>query len=104
MLTPTVNVGYSFSSFNGQEFSVLSGNPFGSVLSVVSSGGQTVTAAVVAGVLQVNWQGQNFNAGDTVTIDFGSKPVPEPSSFALLGLGGIGLAIGAYRRRRAVAV
>ena len=27
--------------------------------------------------------------------------VPEPSSFALLGLGGIGLALGAYRRRRA---
>lgn len=29
--------------------------------------------------------------------------VPEPSSFALLGLGGIGLAIGAYRRNRAAA-
>ena len=28
--------------------------------------------------------------------------VPEPSSFALLGLGGIGLAMNAYRRRRAV--
>jgi len=28
--------------------------------------------------------------------------VPEPSSFALLGLGGIGLAVSAYRRRRAV--
>jgi len=30
-----------------------------------------------------------------------AAPVPEPSSFALLGLGGIGLAIGAYRRRPA---
>ena len=28
--------------------------------------------------------------------------VPEPSSFALLGLGGIGLAVNAYRRRRPV--
>ena len=26
--------------------------------------------------------------------------VPEPSSFALLGIGGLGLAVGAYRRRR----
>ena len=33
-----------------------------------------------------------------------ASPVPEPSSFALLGLGGISLAIGAYRRRRATAV
>lgn len=33
-----------------------------------------------------------------------SNAVPEPSSFALLGLGGVGLAIGAYRRRRAAAV
>ena len=30
-----------------------------------------------------------------------TSSVPEPSSFALLGLGGIGLAIGAYRRRTA---
>ena len=30
--------------------------------------------------------------------------VPEPTSFALLGLGGIGMAIGAYRRRRMVVV
>jgi PEP-CTERM motif len=36
----------------------------------------------------------------TFTIDQTSI-VPEPSSIALMGLGGIGLAIGAYRRRRA---
>ena len=29
--------------------------------------------------------------------------VPEPSSLALLGLGGLGLAFGAYRRRRSQA-
>ena len=33
-----------------------------------------------------------------------TRPVPEPSSAALMGLGGIGLAFGAYRRRRAAAV
>lgn len=32
-------------------------------------------------------------------IDVLASPVPEPSSFALLGLGGLGLAFGAYRRR-----
>jgi hypothetical protein len=31
--------------------------------------------------------------------ELGSHSVPEPSSFALLGLGGLGLAICAYRRR-----
>ena len=34
----------------------------------------------------------------------GFSTVPEPSSFALMGLGGIGLAIGAYRRKRVAAV
>ena len=34
--------------------------------------------------------------GGTFTL----TPVPEPSSFALLGLGGVGLAIGAIRRRQ----
>ena len=34
----------------------------------------------------------------------GTAAVPEPSSFALLGLGAMGVAIRAYRRRRMAAV
>ena len=33
-------------------------------------------------------------------LEGNASPVPEPSSFALLGLGALSLAVGAYRRRR----
>lgn len=46
----------------------------------------------------------NVPTNDIVTFDLPNgmnfSPVPEPSTFALLGLGGAGLAIGAFRRRR----
>lgn len=98
VLGVTADVPYTPASFNGPQFSVLSGDPFGSILSVIASGGQTVTAAIVAGVLQVNWQGQIFTSGDTITIEFGPTAVPEPGSLALLGAGLAGLAL--LRRRR----
>ena len=40
---------------------------------------------------------------DNVSVILISTPGPEPSTFALLSRGGIGLAIGAYRRRKVAA-
>ena len=41
---------------------------------------------------------------DNVTVTTKQSAVPEPSSFALLGLGGIGLVIAGYRRHRTFAL
>jgi hypothetical protein len=41
--------------------------------------------------------GATFWGLDDVTVR--STAVPEPSTFALVGLGGLGMAFGAYRRR-----
>jgi len=102
VLTITAGVGYASAAFNGPEFSVLSGSGFGSVASVVTSGGQSVLASIVGGVLEVNWQGQSFNSGDTVTISFqnGVLGAPELSTWAMMGIGFAGLGFAAFRSRR----
>jgi hypothetical protein len=46
----------------------------------------------------------SFASTGAGTFTMTQTVVPEPSSFALLGLGGLGLSFGAYRRRRAAAV
>jgi len=60
-----------------------------------------VTLAVLPDVLTRDYIVPGFSvstmADGSVTIN---SSVPEPSSLALLGLGGIGIAFGAYRRRR----
>jgi hypothetical protein len=50
------------------------------------------------------WGWNDIGAHGAIGFVAESATVPEPSSFALLGLGGLGLAVGAYRRRRAAAV
>lgn len=48
-----------------------------------------------------NFLGTDSYAGLGYALGGEIGAVPEPSSFALLGLGGVGLAIIAFRRRRA---
>jgi hypothetical protein len=82
--------------FNGTEFAVVSGNPFGTVVSVTSPVGEPVDAYVSGGVLFVNWQGDSFKAGDMVTVAFGA---PEPSTWAMMLLEFAGLGYAGYRGR-----
>jgi hypothetical protein len=85
-------------AFNGPEFTVLSGTPFGAITSVVAPNGDTVHASIVSGVLEVNWEGDSFREGQTVVIDF-ANAVPEASTWAMMVLGFFGVGFLAYRRK-----
>lgn len=98
VLTALDTVNYAGAAYNGPEFTVISGNPFGAVTNVTTSGGQSVTADVSGGTLFVNLAGAGFSNGDTITVTFGSLPVPEPASMGLLAAGLLGLPF--LRRRK----
>jgi hypothetical protein len=87
-------------TFNGPEFTVLSGTPFGAITSVVAPNGETVLASIVSGVLEVNWEGDSFREGQTVVINF-ANAVPEASTWAMMVLGFFGVGFLAYRRKDA---
>jgi len=94
------DVSYTSHPFNGPEFFVLSGNPFGNVVSVNSPAGQPVAAHVSGGVLFVNWQGDSFLANDTITIAFDNNGVPEPSTWAMMLISFAGLGFVLRRKVR----
>ncbi|MFC7542627.1 PEP-CTERM sorting domain-containing protein [Siccirubricoccus deserti] len=56
---------------------------------------------MINGVLEMNWAGQHFAAGDSITVTFTPIDIPEPATLLLLGAGLLGLQ--AVRRRRPVA-
>ncbi|MEI8016974.1 MAG: PEP-CTERM sorting domain-containing protein [Schlesneria sp.] len=64
--------------------------------------GKNVSAATVNGVKTLSFVANNNNGWGASSAE-GTPIVPEPSTFALLGLGVAGLAVGAYRRRQAAA-
>jgi PEP-CTERM motif len=102
VLTVLSDVSYNPGAFNGPEFTALSGNPFGNVVSVSSPAGQPVAAHISGGVLFVNWQGDSFLANDTITITFGG--VPEPSTWAMMLFGFVSLGFAFRQSRRKVSL
>jgi PEP-CTERM motif len=85
----------SSGAFNGPEFTVNSGAAFGAITSISDP---DVSAALVGGKLEVNWEGDDFRRGETVVITF-ANAVPEPSTWAMMILGFLGVGFIAYRRR-----
>ncbi len=75
--------------------------PFGVDINLGSASG--LAATTINGVSTTTFTTAKLNAGDVQgTPGTAPSPVPEPSTFALLGLGAAAMAFGAYRRRAAV--
>jgi len=78
--------------------SIIFGNTTNSWQSAAMTFQATSTSTLVT--LQ-GWAGQAYIGLDNVSVVQTASPVPEPSTIALMGIGAVGLAAGAYRRRRA---
>jgi Ca2+-binding RTX toxin-like protein len=79
---PLTDVFYSGDPFNGPVFTVLSGNSFGSVTSLVVNNPDcvpcnSITAYVSGNSLFINWEGAGGEVGDAITINFAPGP-PVP--------------------------
>ena len=84
----TINVAGTYTGHAGDVFNLTSGNFNGAVL------GQLPTLAP-----GLTWDKSQFNSAGILAVD--ATAVPEPSSFALFGLGMIGLFLLARRQRPA---
>jgi hypothetical protein len=94
-MTVTNPVGWATGAFNGFNLSVLAGPGISAASYLGGTMGNTGLTLDASG-LWVNFAGQGGG-----TAYFSVTAIPEPGTYALLGLGLLGVAAAAQRRRRA---
>lgn len=83
-------------AFNGPSFTDATGANFGTIASIT---GPLGTVTDTGSVLSINWAGVSFAEGQTAVITF-ANGVPEPSTWAMMILGFVGIGFMAYRRKQ----